>query len=274
MEHINTVEEYNKFAKYYDTYVNDFKEDIELYCKFCEQNDKILEVGCGTGRVLKRLLEKGSKNITGIDISDEMLGVAQAKLNKYLNNNRLALEKHDFSIEPLRKSFDKIFITYYTFNYILDKPEKFLQNIYSSMGSNSLIVIDLFYPLLFLDPESDSVWIEREIKYKKNKTITLRSKKSFDGTFERRILVFVEDGMTTTIESERRFYSKAEIEELLHKIGFRIIKVIYGYSFGDTRKFSEDYPLRGYNVFNVDLEEYANREEAKPNFVAYAYKPL
>jgi ubiquinone/menaquinone biosynthesis C-methylase UbiE len=274
MGHINAVEAYNKFAKYYDAYVNDFKEDIELYCKFCKQNDNILEVGCGTGRVLKRLLEKGLKNITGVDISDEMLKLARTKLDKYLNNKRLTLETHDFSIEPLRKSFNKVFITYYTFNYILDKPEKFLRNIYSSMADNSLIVIDLFYPLLFLDPESDGVWIERELKYGANKTITLRSKKTFDGTFERRILVFAEGDTTTTIESERRFYSKTEIEELLHKTGFRNVRVIYGYSFGDTRKFDDDYPLRGYNIFNVDLKEYANREEAKPNFISYAFKPL
>lgn len=271
---MNTAKAFNRFAKYYDAYVNDFKEDIKLYSSFCTKNDKILEVGCGTGRVLKYLLEKGLNNITGVDISDEMLKTAQIKLDKYLNNKSLKLEKQDFSIEPLRKNFDKVFITYYTFNYILDKPEKFLRNIYSSMGDNSLIVIDLFYPLLFLDPESDSVWDERELKYGSNKTITLRSKKSFDGTFERRILVFVENDKTTTIESERRFYPKAEIEELLHKTGFRNIKVIYGYSFGDTRKFDEDYPLRGYNVFNVDLEEYASREEVRPNFVAYAYKPV
>lgn len=273
MRYLDTVEAYDKFAKYYDVYVNDFKEDIELYSSFCKENDKILEVGCGTGRVLKHLLEKGLNNITGIDVSGNMLSMAQKKLGKYINSNNLSLKKHDFSIEPIQKSFDKVFITYYTFNYIL-KPSNFLKNIYLSMGSNSLIVIDLFYPALFLDPESDSVWTERELKCGPNKTITLRSKKSFDGTFERRILVFIEDGKTTTIESERRFYSKAQIEGLLHKTGFRNIKVIYGYSFGDTRKFDSDYPLRGYNIFNVDLEEYTNREDVKPNFVAYAYKPL
>lgn len=274
MRHFDTVEAYNKFAKYYDTYVNDFREDIELYSKFCKENDKILEVGCGTGRVLKHLLENGLNNITGIDISEEMLKKARTKLDKYINNKSLRLGKHDFSMDPIRMNFEKVFITYYTFNYVSDRPSKFLKNIYLSMSSNSLITIDLFYPVLFLNPEADSVWTERELKFGENKTITLRSKKSFDGIYERRILVFIEDGLTTTIESERRFYSKDEIEGLLHDAGFRNIKVIYGYSFGDTRKFNEEYPLRGYNIFNVDLDEYAKREEAKPNFVAYAYKPL
>jgi len=268
----NAVKAYSKLAKYYDTYVNDFKDDLALYRSFCDNTDKVLEVGCGTGRVLKYLLDKGLKNLTGIDMSEEMLVLARMKLDKYINNNTLTLENHDFATEPLKGSFNKAFITYYTFNYIIDKPDKFLKNIYLSMKNNSLIAIDLFYPRLFSDPESDNVWSERKIKFGENKSITLREKKSFDGHFEERVLVFVEDGKATTVETSRRFYSKEDIEKLLHDAGFRNIKVIYGYSFGDSSESTEDYPLHGYNEFNVDLNKYANREEAKLNFVIYAHK--
>jgi ubiquinone/menaquinone biosynthesis C-methylase UbiE len=274
MNNVKTAEAYNKFAKYYDAYVGDFKDDLNLYRSFCDKNDKILEVGCGTGRVIKYLLENGLNDITGVDISEKMLGITQIKLMKYLNSNNLSLKKHDLSMEPLKKNFNKVFITYYTLNYILENPAKFLRNAYLSMSNNSLIIIDLFFPMLFLDPASDNVWIEREIKSDENKTITLRSKKYFDGAFEHRTLVFVEDNNTTTVESRRKFYPKEEIEKLLAETGFGNIKAIYGYSLGDTSKFTDDYPLHGYNEFNVNLEEYANREEVKPNFVVYAYKLL
>jgi len=272
MSDTNTVEAYNKFAKYYDAYVNDFNDDLNLYRSFCDKNDKILEVGCGTGRVLKYLLDHDSKNTTGIDTSGEMLALARKKLSKYISDNALTLEKHDFSAEPLKRSFDKAFITYYTFNYIIDVPDKFLKNIYLSMKNNSLIAIDLFYPRLFSDPESDNVWSERKIKFGENKSVILREKRSFDGHFEERVLVFVEDGKTTTVETSRRFYSREDIEKLLHDAGFRNIKVIYGYSYGDLDKFDGDYPIFGFNEFNVDLDKYANREEAKHNFVVYAHK--
>jgi len=272
MSDINTINAYNKFAKYYDAYVNDFKDDLNLYRSFCDKNDKILEVGCGTGRVVKYLLEKGLSDITGVDISEEMLALAREKLSKHFSVKTLNLEKHDFSLEPLKGSFNKVFVTYYTFNYIIDKPDKFLRNIYLSIGNDSLITIDLFYPMLFLDPGSDNVWIEKELNLRESKTIALRCKKSFDGTFEHRILVFVEDGKTTTVETSRRFYSREEIEELLHKAGFGNIKVIYGYSLGDSSKSIEDYPLHGFNEFNVDLKEYESREELKNNFVVYAHK--
>ena len=274
MDDINVGKEHNKFAKYYDAYVSNFKDDLSLYKSFCDRKDKILEVGCGTGRVIKYLLDNGVTDVTGVDISEEMLNIAQAKLMKYMPTSNLCLKIHDFSMESIRKNFDKAFITYYTFNYVLNNPVKFLKNIYLSMSSDSLIILDMFYPLMFLEPESDNIWIEREIKLESNKFITLRSKKAFDDTFERRTLVFVENGNTTTVETVRRFYPKEEMENMLHDVGFRNIKAIYGYSLGDISKFAEDYPLGGYNEFNVDLEEYANREGGIGNFVIYGHKSL
>jgi ubiquinone/menaquinone biosynthesis C-methylase UbiE len=265
-------ETYKKFAEYYDLYVGDFKDDLNVYSSFCEKDDKILEVGCGTGRVLKHLLNKGLTNITGVDTSEEMLTVAQKKLNKYLEGNILTLKKHDFTKIPLQKGFDKAFITFYTFNYIINKPDKFLRNIYLSMANNSLIIIDLFYPRLFSDPESDNIWKESEFKTGANKVITIRDKRVFDGEFEERVQVFVEGDRTTTIETCRKYYSREEVKKLLHDANFRKIKFIHGYSLGDSSNTDEDYPLLGYNEFNLDSSKYKNREEAKSNFVVYAHK--
>jgi SAM-dependent methyltransferase len=266
------TETYKKFAEYYDLYVGDFNDDLNLYSSFCEKDDKILEVGCGTGRVIKYLLDKGLNNITGVDTSEEMLDVARKKLNKYLEYNMLDLRKHDFAETPLQKGFNKVFITFYTFNYIINNPDKFLKNIYLSMASNSLIIIDLFYPRLFSDPESDNIWTEREIKNGADKVITFRDKRVFDGEFEERVQVFVEGDRTTTIETSRKYYSREEVKKLLHDSDFRKIKFIHGYSIGDSSSIEEDYPLQGYNEFNLDPSKYKNREEAKSNFVVYAHK--
>lgn len=271
MEKVDTTEAYNKFAKYYDIYVNDFKEDIELYCSFCRKGDRVLEVGCGTGRVLKFLLDKGLTNVTGIDVSDGMLDICRNKLDKYIENNNLTLKKHDFCSRSLKGDFDKVFVTFYTFNYIVVNPVKFLRNIASSMCNNGLIVIDLFYPKLFLEPESDGIWVERKIKLGGNRIILLRDKREFDGSIERRTQVFIEDNVETVVETARRFYSREEMGKLLLDAGFRNIKVIYGYSLGDdTGAETEHYPLCGYDEFNVNAEEYTNREEVKRNYVIYA----
>ncbi len=270
MSDINTIEAYNKFARYYDLYVGNFKDDLNLYHSLADKDEKILEVGCGTGRVLKYLLDNGYKNITGVDISEKMLEIAKNKLSKYLIEKRLALGKHNFHAESLKGNFKKVFITFYTINYVLDNPIKFLRNIGLSMETNSLIALDLFYPRLFWDPESDNVWLERELKLENGKIVILRDKRSFDGRFEKRTQVFVEEGQATAIETTRRFYSKEEMEQLLVDAGFQNVKSLSGYAVGDVEKFTDEYPMLGFNEFNVDMDKYINREEVKPNFVLYA----
>ncbi|MBN2520560.1 MAG: hypothetical protein JXB17_08660, partial [Bacteroidales bacterium] len=57
-------ETYRNFARYYDIYVTGFTGDLEMYRKFCKPGENILEIGCGTGRILEFLLKEGHQ-ITG-----------------------------------------------------------------------------------------------------------------------------------------------------------------------------------------------------------------
>lgn len=64
----------------YDLEHAEFDDDIELYLRLAEVvGDPILELGCGTGRVLAPLVEAGHR-VTGIDISRPMLAKAEARL--------------------------------------------------------------------------------------------------------------------------------------------------------------------------------------------------
>ncbi len=56
---MSSQETYQRFAQYYDLYIGDFSADLPLYRFPCTPGLRILEIGCGTGRVLRVLLEKG-----------------------------------------------------------------------------------------------------------------------------------------------------------------------------------------------------------------------
>ncbi len=57
----------------YDLEHAGFDDDIELYLRLAEVvGDPILELGCGTGRVLAPLAKAGFR-VTGIDVSRPML---------------------------------------------------------------------------------------------------------------------------------------------------------------------------------------------------------
>jgi SAM-dependent methyltransferase len=71
---------YAALARYYDLENADFTEDLDYWLDLAEEHgDPILELGCGTGRVLLNLARRGHA-ITGLDNSPDMLARLQAKL--------------------------------------------------------------------------------------------------------------------------------------------------------------------------------------------------
>ena len=74
------VDPYAELPELYDLEHAGFSEDIDLYLRLAEVvGDPILELGCGTGRVLGPLAAAGHR-ITGIDRSRPMLDRARSAL--------------------------------------------------------------------------------------------------------------------------------------------------------------------------------------------------
>lgn len=79
---MDTRQAYNIWASQYDTNDNKTREleGQALRTSLADISfDKCLEIGCGTGKNTKWLLEK-AKWVTGIDLSDEMLAKARQKI--------------------------------------------------------------------------------------------------------------------------------------------------------------------------------------------------
>ncbi|MCA9832549.1 MAG: class I SAM-dependent methyltransferase [Thermomicrobiales bacterium] len=71
---------YAEIVELYDLEHADFAEDVELLLELADLGDgPILELGCGTGRVLLPLAEAGH-SVVGIDSSEPMLSVARQRI--------------------------------------------------------------------------------------------------------------------------------------------------------------------------------------------------
>src|SRR3712207_2002018 len=74
---------YAELPELYDLEHAEFTEDIDLYLRLAEVvGDPILELGCGTGRVLGPLAAAGHR-VTGVDRSGAMLDRARSLLSEH-----------------------------------------------------------------------------------------------------------------------------------------------------------------------------------------------
>lgn len=225
---------YQKFAAFYDLYVGKFSADFDFYYSYCNNDKSIVEIGCGTGRILKYLLGKGLP-VTGIDISDEMLQKAEAKLEPFVSSGHLKLLNHNFAEKPLETKFDVALLTFYTFNYILDKPETFLSNIRQSLNKQAALLIDVFYPMPLKNKAIENVWTERSFEIE-GQQVLLKDKRTMNGNVEHRCQVFsINGGEGISIDTFRRYFRTNEMVHLLKNAGFSDVKLAPGYDFANLK---------------------------------------
>lgn len=230
----SSTDTYKIFSDFYDLYIGKFDSDLDFYKSYCNKTDKILEIGCGTGRILNVLLQEGCR-LTGIDISLEMLDKAREKYYHQIQNGKLVLINHNFETDRCSDHFDRILLTFYTFNYILNRPVDFLSNIKSSINENGLLLMDLFYPNALYDKTIDGKWIDKELCID-GQTNKIRDCRTMDKDIEHRQQVFSINDTETIIDTVRKYYSPSTLKDMLETAGFSNIEFSYDY---DHRKFAE-----------------------------------
>ena len=133
--------DYNRIAKYYDDVIGTGFETDEFIKKKLGRYNKnvrsVLELGCGTGN---NLLAFGAEiELTGIDISSEMLKIAKIKIP------RCSFYRKDIREFSYNKKFDLIICLYDTLNHILlfSEWKKLFENISSHLNKGGLFIFDI-----------------------------------------------------------------------------------------------------------------------------------
>lgn len=112
------------------------REVLKIVLPLLKKNNKlnILDIGCGTGQLIKDINnETEVVNYLGIDVSENMIKEAK-KLNKKLNFKVIAIEKFN----PKEK-FDIVICTH-AFPYFPDK-ENVIKKIHDITNKNATIII-------------------------------------------------------------------------------------------------------------------------------------
>ncbi|HUW72183.1 MAG TPA: methyltransferase domain-containing protein [Candidatus Humimicrobiaceae bacterium] len=98
-----TKEDYNLIAEDFSRTRWNIWSEFNIFRDFIKEGDKILDVGCGNGRLLKILKDKKIK-YTGVDVSEKLLEIAK---KRYPQNNFLVAD--NLNLPFLDNNFDKVF---------------------------------------------------------------------------------------------------------------------------------------------------------------------
>jgi SAM-dependent methyltransferase len=110
----------------------------------------VLEIGCGTGRVLIPTARAGV-NIVGLDLSSSMLAVCRNRLQQESEavQSRAHLIQRDMREFTLGQSFDLITLPFTPFEHLIAVHEQMscLQSIRRHLNKNGRVILDLVVPL-------------------------------------------------------------------------------------------------------------------------------
>jgi SAM-dependent methyltransferase len=141
-------------AKYYDQSTGQ-PGDVEFYRSILPSRETtILELGCGTGRVLVPLVEDCSY-IHGIDLSEAMLALCRKKLHALgISKKRCIVQQGDITNLNLERMFDLITAPFRVFQCLEtdEEVDGFFQTVRAHLSAGGTCILNVFQP--FLDKEA------------------------------------------------------------------------------------------------------------------------
>jgi 2-polyprenyl-3-methyl-5-hydroxy-6-metoxy-1,4-benzoquinol methylase len=222
-------------ASIYDL-VYDRNDDIPFYLEYCKQyGAPVLELCAGTGRLTIPIAREGY-DITGLDLSKNMLNVCRKKLAKERPEVRkhITLIKGDMREFSLNGKFRIVLIPFTSFlhNTTVEDQVSTIHCVWKHLSDNGLLILEIFNP--GIGRPENIVWLDHVGEIGRGRTImrmsTYQSDKenhvsnstiiydivSRKGTINRKIVQF-----------KLRPLSKNELVSLLEQNGFAVM-ALYG----------------------------------------------
>lgn len=245
------MELFDLYARFYDLDYAEFTADQHLIQQLAARcGSPVLELGCGTGRLLVPLAEAGFE-VTGVDGSGEMLRIAEQKVALQQLGSRVNLVKQDMRELDLPGRYNLAFAAINSFMHMMTVEDQLtaLIGVRRHLNAHGILLLDLFNPhpdrlldsggqvlleKVMTDPETG----QRIMKFR-TQTVDLARQVVHNTLF----LDQVDSAGSlrrTLFTYSLRYIFPGELEQLMHRAGFAIESVYGSYELdefaGDSDK--------------------------------------
>jgi SAM-dependent methyltransferase len=246
-----TAEFYDHFAPYKE------RTDVAFFVQAAQESGgPVLEVGCGTGRVLIPTARAGIE-ITGLDLAESMLAVCRGRLaaESEAVQARVRLVQADmrnFDLSNHLPPYKLVTLPFRPFQHLLTVEDQLacLANIHRHLAPGGRLILDLFNPSLnyltsdTLGQESSE---EPEFSMPDGRRVVRRAKivarDYFTQINQVELIYYVThpDGRTERLVHPfpMRYLFRFEAEHLLARAGFEVEQVYADY---DRNPYGSNYP--------------------------------
>lgn len=238
------MNQYNDFAKVYDALMYDLDYDEwvsyinDIFKKYNIKPINILETACGTGQITVRLSKMGYK-MTGVDISESMLSIAESKAR--MQRQKIKFLNQDMTQLDLNQKFDSILCMCDGINYIVEEQrlQNFFKTAFEKLNDHGIFIFDIssMYKLRNI--------IGNNTFYNEKDGICYVWDNEFDEVndiVDMELVIFVPDGKLFKKIEENHIQKAYDIEYIksqLINVGFEHVNVFSDFDFNEVSDLSD-----------------------------------
>jgi SAM-dependent methyltransferase len=255
MQQTDGYESYAYVAALYD-YVIPYRDrpDVDFFVEAAQESKgPVLEIGCGTGRILIPTARAGM-DIVGLDLSAHMLDVCRQRLQLEPQEvqSRVRLVQADMRSFELSPIFNLVTIPFRPFQHLTTVEDQLscLECIHKHLVKDGKLILDLFNPSLTAltsDILGDEIGDEPEFKVPDGRRVVRRhktvSRDHFNQISQVELIYYVThpDGREERLVHAfpMRYFFRYEAEHLLARSGFEVEAV---YADFDKSPYGSKYP--------------------------------
>jgi ubiquinone/menaquinone biosynthesis C-methylase UbiE len=221
--------------------LNTFQSDLPFYKKWLpkNQNAKILELCCGTGRLTLPIAKDGY-NICGVDNSSSMLEQAKVKTSEI--GLEINFIEADIRTLNLQEEYDHIFIPFNSIHHLYKSEDLFkaFESVKKHLKNGGSFILDCFNPnIQYIVENENKQNVIAEYTTKDGREVSIKQTMRYkNATQINRIEwhYFINGCFHSIQNMDMRVFFPKELDSYLEMSGF---KIIHKYGNFEEEKFND-----------------------------------